>query len=47
MPDYVDPANLPSERAATPADATLSPSNKNFGRRFNITSFRWLSRQEI
>ncbi len=47
MPDYVDPANLPSERAATPADATLSPANKAFGRRFNTTSFRWLSQHEI
>jgi Tfp pilus assembly protein PilX len=47
MPDYVDPANLPSERAATPADATLSPANKAFGRRFNTTSFRWLSQHDI
>jgi hypothetical protein len=46
-PDYIDPTNLPSERDATPAAATLSPANKAFGRRFDIISFRWLSQNEI
>jgi Tfp pilus assembly protein PilX len=47
VPDYVDPSNLPSERSATPSDTTLSSTNKRFGRRFLVTSFRWLSQNEI
>lgn len=47
VPDYVDPSNLPSERSATPSDTTLSPANKRFGHRFFVTSFRWLSQNEI
>ena len=37
MPEFVDPANSPETRLA---DAT--PSNRVFGRRFDIISFRWL-----
>lgn len=43
MPDYVDGAD-PAETA--PANLN-SPTNKSFGRRFNVVSFRWLSPDEI
>ena len=42
LPEYVDPANAPDARGAA-----LSPVNRIFGRRFSITSFRWLSPDEI
>jgi len=42
MPDYVDPTNEPSARGAA-----LTSSNKTYGRKFTIVSFRWLSPQEI
>lgn len=42
MPEYVDPANEPTARGAE-----LTPSNKTYGRKFTIVSFRWLSPQEI
>ncbi|OYU99004.1 MAG: hypothetical protein CFE26_26550, partial [Verrucomicrobiales bacterium VVV1] len=41
-PDYVDPTNEPTARGAA-----LTPSNKTYGRKFTIVSFRWLSPQEI
>jgi hypothetical protein len=46
-PNYIDPANTPTERDATLTDKVLSPMNKQFGRRFEIVSFRWLSQDEI
>ena len=45
MPEYVDPADRPSVNAYT--DASAAKSNRTFGRRFNLVSFRWLSGNEI
>jgi len=42
IPDYVDPANDPTARGTA-----LTSSNKTYGRKFTIVSFRWLSPQEI
>ncbi len=47
MPSYIDPSDLPSERASTPTDSALSLTNKIFGRKFEIISFRWLAPNEI
>jgi hypothetical protein len=41
-PDYVDPADAPE----TPA-TSLNQTNKTFGRRFQIVSFRWLAPDEV
>lgn len=41
-PDFVDASNTPS--AAT---ADLSETNQRFGRRFVVSSFRWLAKNEI
>lgn len=43
MPEYLDPVDKP-EVAPT---LLTSDANKNFGRRFNLVSFRWLSANEI
>ncbi|MGC4017046.1 MAG: hypothetical protein QM755_21415 [Luteolibacter sp.] len=43
MPAYVDPADAPE---ILPAALTVT-SNKTFGRRFEIVSFRWLESKEI
>lgn len=44
LPEYVDPANTPET-----AFASLAPGgvNATFGRRFTITSFRWLNSSEL
>lgn len=42
VPDYVDPSNASSDRGSA-----LSTPNKTYGRKFTISSFRWLSLQEI
>ena len=43
--DYVDPADAST---VLPSSDTLSSSaNANFGRRFEIISFRWLAPEEI
>lgn len=47
MPSYVDPSNLPSERASSPSDSALSLTNRTFGRKFEVLSFRWLASHEI
>jgi hypothetical protein len=39
--DFVDPADLPEKTYST-----ISTLNKNFGRRFDIVSFRWLNPSE-
>jgi hypothetical protein len=43
LPDFLDPADAP-ETAVT---SLTSNTNKIFGRRFNIVSFRWLDEKEI
>jgi Tfp pilus assembly protein PilV len=45
VPEYLDPSDRPSLNAAT--DTTAKPTNKAFGRRINVVSFRWLSPNEI
>jgi hypothetical protein len=45
IPEYVDPGDRPSVNAAT--DPSAKTVNQNFGRRFQIVSFRWLSKEEI
>jgi hypothetical protein len=40
--DFVD-----KSQASTTDSASLNTSNKTYGRRFNIVSFRWLSESEI
>ena len=42
VPEYVDA----TDRAET-APASLKPANQRFGRRFQILSFRWLTKEEI
>jgi hypothetical protein len=42
QPYYVDPADEPHERGDS-----LSDTNKTYGRKFEIVSFRWLSPGEI
>ncbi|GAA5121388.1 hypothetical protein JIN84_00615 [Luteolibacter yonseiensis] len=44
MPDWVDKA---ADAVDTSVAALASNANKNFGRRFTLTSFRWLNRDEI
>lgn len=39
--DFVDPADLPEKTYST-----INTTNKNFGRRFDIVSFRWLNPSE-
>jgi hypothetical protein len=43
VPDFIDPADPPFARLAN----LKSDLNKRFGRRFALTSFRWLSANEI
>ncbi|MCW1921377.1 hypothetical protein OKA05_02360 [Luteolibacter arcticus] len=40
--DFVDPADEP-----TKVIAQLQPVNQSFGRRYRVTSFRWLHRDEV
>ncbi len=42
LPEYVDPTN-----AATVRGNALTVINRNYGRKFNIVSFRWLGSNEI
>ncbi len=45
LPEYIDPdTNEPWDSAVT---GNLSPTNKEFGRRFVVVSFRWLNKDEI
>jgi hypothetical protein len=43
LPDFLDPA----DEAATPLAALDSETNKAFGRRFRMVSFRWLAPEEV
>jgi hypothetical protein len=43
VPDFVDPSDAPETMMAS----LTSTSNKTFGRRFNVMSFRWLGEQEL
>jgi hypothetical protein len=43
FPDWIDPADA----AETAPAALTSKANQNFGRRFLVTSFRWLNTNEI
>ena len=45
IPEYVDPVNAPASSDA--AGAGLSQTNKTFGRRVQLVTFRWLSPKEI
>ncbi|MCW1924624.1 hypothetical protein OKA05_18815 [Luteolibacter arcticus] len=48
QPEYLDSSNLPSDRLRTATDTnSLSAINRNFGRKFAVASFRWLSKDEI
>lgn len=48
VPDYVDSiSNKFSDHIGTDSPTQLSTINKNFGRRFQIVSFRWLTPQDI
>jgi Tfp pilus assembly protein PilX len=47
VPGYVDPSNAPSERMASASDSAITTTNQKFGRKFEITSFRWLAQNEI
>jgi hypothetical protein len=42
-PEYLDTTDTPEVKP----DLLKSPANQRFGRRFNITSFRWLSPEEV
>jgi hypothetical protein len=43
MPEFIDPGDAP----ATLVASLTSAANKNFGRRFEVVSFRWLNEQEL
>ena len=47
VPEYLDPVDRPSTNVWDAAGSGKSETNKRFGRRFTIVSFRWLSPQEI
>jgi hypothetical protein len=42
MPEYIDPTDRPSV-----SYSAATAANKNFGRRIEVVSFRWLSSNEI
>ena len=42
VPEFVDPSDAPET-----ATASLKDINKAFGRRFVVTSFRWLGKEEV
>jgi hypothetical protein len=48
VPDYVDSsANTPSDHLGSDSPKALSKVNKDFGRRFQMVSFRWLNQQDL
>lgn len=42
LPEFVDPAQAPET-----ATASLNPTNRDFGRRYRVVSFRWLSPADL
>ncbi len=44
VPEYFDKTNA---EEISPSDSALTDLNKNFGRRFKVVSFRWLTRSDI
>ena len=42
VPDFVDPADSPQS-----AIVILTKPNARFGRRFEVTGFRWISPEEV
>jgi Tfp pilus assembly protein PilX len=42
VPEFVDPSDAPTERGTE-----LNTINRNYGRQFQVVSFRWLSNSEI
>ena len=47
VPEYFEPATDAANNEPWDEGATLNDSNKKFGRRFNVISFRWLNPNEI
>ena len=48
LPEYVDSTDEPEAQDRWPTDSDrLSETNRLFGRRFEIQSFRWLTSDEI
>lgn len=54
LPEYIDPANDPNIAATTLSTSgtfsvnnSLKPLNRQFGRKFQIHSFRWLNSNEV
>ena len=47
IPEYLDPIDAPSTNVWDAAANGKSEQNKRFGRRFKITTFRWLAPDEI
>jgi hypothetical protein len=47
VPEYFDTATKPDDNEPWDEGPALNDSNKKFGRRFNVISFRWLTRNEI
>ena len=48
LPEYVDLRDQPQAQNGWPISTKqLTPANTQFGRRFEIRSFRWLKAQEV
>lgn len=47
VPEYFDPVTDAANNEPWDEGATLNQTNKTFGRRFNVISFRWLNPNEI
>lgn len=45
LPDYIDPTDSADKKPDV--GAALQPLNQTFGRKFHITSFRWLNKDEV
>lgn len=48
VPEYIDPTDEPEARDSGPTSSdSLAPANAEFGRKFEMISFRWLNPNEI